>query len=256
MTEGILLMKQKRKNTIIAILEQLLPVVLAVVCILVMTVNTNQAMLAVPFPLNFEGEYSFDGGESWQVLTDSSDLSTDQGDLLLRGHFDEDLFPGGILYLYRDHFGISITVNGALSFQSIQSEILTLGEAGKTYLADTCGREWTLIGFENGLLRTDTIEIHLEKMHDYIDPEAYRNFLNSCYVGPIDTLIVESYLQPHVTAWTVFGSLLLILAVMMLGATAAAATFQTSMVQNLSKIPVAFCRRIPASGYDYGFFCK
>ena len=95
-TEGILLMKQKRKNTIIAILEQLLPVVLALVCVLVMTISTHQSHLAVPLPLNFEGEYSFDGGETWQALTDSSDLSTDHVNLLLRGHFDEDLFPGGI----------------------------------------------------------------------------------------------------------------------------------------------------------------
>ena len=167
-TEGIMFMKQKRKNRIIAILEQLLPVVLALVCVLVMTINTHQSLLAIPLPLNFEGEYSFDGGESWQVLTDSSDLSTDQGDLLLRGHFDEEIFPGGILYLYRDHFGISITVGGDLYFRSVQSEILTMGEAGKPYFADTCGREWTQIGFENGLQGTDTIEIHLQKMHDYI----------------------------------------------------------------------------------------
>ncbi len=40
-TEGIWLMKEKRKNRIIAILEQLLPVVLALVCVLVMTINTN-----------------------------------------------------------------------------------------------------------------------------------------------------------------------------------------------------------------------
>lgn len=229
-------MNQQRKNTIIALLEQILPVILAVVCILVMTINTHQSHLAIPLPLNFEGEYSFDGGETWQVLTAASDLSTEQGDLLLRGHFDEELFPGGILYLYRDHFGITITINGALDFMSIQSEILTMGEAGKTFLADICGREWTLIEFENGLLCTDTIEIHLQKMHDYIEPDAYRNFLNSCYVGPIDTMIVEAYLQPHVTLWSVFGSLLLILAVMMLGATVAAATFQTSMVQPLSKL--------------------
>lgn len=156
--------------------------------------------------------------------------------MLLRGHFDDDLFPGGILYLYRDHFGITITINGEINFLSIQSEILTLGDAGKPYLADTCGREWTLIGFENGLLHTDFIEIHLQKMHDYIAPDAYRNFLDTCYVGPIDTMIVEAYLQPHVIPWTIFGSLLLILAVMMLGAKAAAATFQTSMVQNLSKL--------------------
>lgn len=229
-------MKQKRKNTIIALLEQLLPVVLALVCVLVMTINTRQSLLAIPLPLNFDGEYSFDGGETWQVLTASSDLSADQGDLLLRGHFDNEIFPGGILYLYRDHFGISITINGELNYLSIQSEILSLGEAGKAYLADNCGREWTQIGFENGLLGTDTIEIHLQKMHDYIAPDAYRNFLNSCYVGPIDTMIVEAYLQPHVTHWTILGSLLLILAVMMLGATAAAATFQISMVQNLSKL--------------------
>ena len=229
-------MNQPRKNKVLAILEQLLPAILAAVCVLVMTVNTNQSHMAVPLPLYFEGEYSFDGGENWQTLTSSSDLSTDRGDLLLRGHFNEDLFPGAILYLYRDHIGIAITVNGELNFRSIQSEILTLGEAGKPYLADNCGRDWAMVGLENGLLRTDTMEIHLQKMHDYIDPDAYRNLLNSCYVGPIDTMIVEFYLQPHVTVWAILGSLLLILAIMMLGATAAAATFQTSIVRKLSKL--------------------
>ena len=124
-------MNQQRKNTIIALLEQILPVILAVVCILVMTINTHQSHLAIPLPLNFEGEYSFDGGETWQVLTAASDLSAEQGDLLLRGHFAEEIFPGGILYLYRDHFGITITINGALNFMSIQSEILTMGEIWK-----------------------------------------------------------------------------------------------------------------------------
>ena len=229
-------MHPKRRNTIIALVEQLLPVVLAAVCILVMTFNTYQAMFAIPLPLNFEGEYSFDGGESWQVLTAASDLSADQGDLLLRGHFNEELFPGAILYTYRDHFGITITVNGELSFMSIQAEILALGEAGKPYFADNCGREWAMIGFENGLPQTDTVEIRLEKMHDHIAPGAYRNFLNSCCVGPIDTMIVETYLQPHVTHWTIFGTLLFIVAVMLLGAALAAVTFQTSMVQYLGKM--------------------
>ena len=67
-------MKKQRKNVTV-LLEQLLPVLLAFVCILVMVLNTSQSILAVPFPLEFEGEYSFDGGESWQVLTAASDLS-------------------------------------------------------------------------------------------------------------------------------------------------------------------------------------
>ena len=103
-------MNQQRKNTVIALLEQILPVILAAVCIFVMTLNTRQSMMAIPLPMNFEGVYSFDGGETWKVLTAASDLSTNQGGLLLRGHFDEEIFPGGILYLYRDHFGITITI--------------------------------------------------------------------------------------------------------------------------------------------------
>ena len=229
-------MKQKRRNTIIAILEQLLPVILAFVCIVVMMSNSNQSYMAIPLPLTFEGEYSFDGGESWQTLTDASDLSTDQGTLLLRGHFDEELFPGGILYLYRDHFDISITVNGERYYQSLQAEILALGDAGKPYFADNCGKEWLLIGFENGLMNTDTVEIRLQKMHDYIDTDAYRNLLDSCYIGPIDTAIIEAYLQPYATPWGILGSLFLILAIMMLGATAAAAIFQIGVVKKLSKL--------------------
>lgn len=228
--------KLKEKTLIIAILEQLFPVILALICLLVMTVNSIQSTLAIPFPLDFEGEYSFDGGENWQKLTPSSDLSTDQGDLLLRGHFNEELFPGGILYLYQDHFGTSIKVNGELYYQSSQIEISMAGDAGKKYHAYTCNREWTQIGFENGLLTTDTVEIQLHKMHDYIDRDAYHNLLNSCYIGPIDTMIVEAYLRPHAIPWIILGGFLLLVAVMILGATIAAAFFQTTMAQNLSKL--------------------
>ena len=229
-------MKKQRNSTLFAVLEQVLPVILAIVCILVVTVNSYQSILPVPLPLNFEGQYSFDGGESWQMLTDTSDLSTNQGDLLLRGYFDETLFPGAILYLYRDHFGITIKINEELNYMSMQSEILTMGEVGKMYFVDSCGREWTMIGFENGLLTTDTIEIHLQKMHDHIDRDAYWNFLNSCYVAPVDTAIVEAYLQPKVFSWFIFGGFILFVAVMMLGATLAATIFQMSMVQSLSKL--------------------
>lgn len=220
---------------IIGVFEQLIPLVLAIACILAMSVNTQQAILPVPLQLNFEGEYSFDGGESWETLTAASDLSTKHGDLLLRGHFDYDLPQGAALYLYRDHFGITSEVNGERNYQSIQSQLLTMGEAGKKYYADTCSREWLILGFANGLAQTDRLEIRLQKMHGYIDDDAYRNFLSYCYMGPMNSMIVEAYLRPHVTPWIILGALLLIAAVMMLGATAAAAMLQSDMVQHLSK---------------------
>lgn len=229
-------MKKQSNKRLVILLEQLLPVLLAAVCILVMTINTHQSLMAIPLHLQFEGEYSFDGGESWQTLTADSDLSTSQGDLLLRGHFDNELAPGGILYLFRDHFGITIKINEEINYLSIHSELLMRGAAGRKYLPDVCGRDWVMIEFGQGVYETDTVEIHLQKMHDHIDQNAYRNFLNSCYVGPIDTMIVESYLQPHVTHWQLFGGFLLIVAVMLLGATIAAVFLRTSMVKHISKL--------------------
>lgn len=228
--------KQKRK-TLAAVLEQLLPILLSVICIFMLADNSYQAIMAVPCALNFEGEYSFDDGESWQVLTAESDLSVNRGDLLLRGHFDEELFPGALLYLYRDHIGVSIKVNGEMSFMSIQSEILKVDDdIARKYLTDNCGRDWTLINFYDGLKPTDTVEIHLQKMHNYVDRHAYRNLLNSCVTGPIDTKIVETYLQPYVSQWLLFAGCLLFVAVMMLGATVASVFFRTSVSRDLSKL--------------------
>ena len=229
-------MNIEKRRKVFAFLEQLLPVVLAIVCVLVMTANTWQATLAVPFPLYFEGEYSFDGGENWQMLTASSDLSADQGDLLLRGRFDEELFRGAILYFFRDHVAVTVKFNDETVFMSIQAEIMAAGEAGRTYRADVCSRGWELIELENGLFQGDTMEIHLQKMHDYIDPDAYRNFLNSCCIGPIDTKIVAAYLQPHVLPWVICGVVFLIAAVMILGATVAAALLRTRLVRSLSQL--------------------
>lgn len=229
-------MQAKKKNVFIAIVEQLLPLVLAVVCILLMTINTNQSILPVPRKLNFEGEYSFDGGKTWNTLSSSSDLSTNNGDLILRGHFDYDLSQTAALYIYRDHFGIVSKVNGERNYLSIQSQLLSMGEAGKKYFPDTCGKEWLVIKFQNGLSTNDTIEIHLQKMHDFIDADAYKNFLNSCYTGPAETMIIESYLQSHANYWLLLGCLFIVIAIMLLGATATSAVLRASTTQGLSTL--------------------
>lgn len=229
-------MSKQRKNILFAALEQLLPLILAIVCVLIMTVNTYQSYPAIPLPLNFEGAYSFDGGENWQELTATSDLSTDQGDLLLRGCFDEELFPGAMLYLYRDHIGITVERNGEVHHMSTLAEIQAMGIADWKYTVDNCGREWNMVSFEEGLFSTDVLEIHLQKMHNHVDRDAYRNFLNSCYVGPVDTAIIEEYLKPHVSSWFVLGGFILFVAIMMLGATLAATIFQMDVVLNLSKL--------------------
>ena len=44
-----------------------LPLLLAAVCLLSVTLGNHQAMLAIPMPQEFIGEYSYDG-ETWQPI--------------------------------------------------------------------------------------------------------------------------------------------------------------------------------------------
>ena len=63
-----------------------LPLLLALICLISVTINHHQASLSIPMPQEFIGEYSYDG-ENWQTLTAESDISAYDGDLLLRGTF-------------------------------------------------------------------------------------------------------------------------------------------------------------------------
>ena len=51
-----------------------LPLLLALICLLSAAINNHQAMLPIPMPQEFIGEYSYDG-EHWQTLTEESDIS-------------------------------------------------------------------------------------------------------------------------------------------------------------------------------------
>ena len=79
--------------------------------------QSNQAIMSMPMPLQFVGEYSQDGGE-WQTLSGETDLSACDGDLVLRGRFDPDLQEGTQIKLYLNHIGMNISINGECIFES------------------------------------------------------------------------------------------------------------------------------------------
>ena len=89
----------------------ILPLVLALLCLVSVTVGNHQAMLAIPMPQEFAGEYSYDG-QHWQTLTEESDISARKGDLYLRGTFLREMGEGWQLNFYLNHIGACIKVNG------------------------------------------------------------------------------------------------------------------------------------------------
>ncbi|MGN1136928.1 MAG: hypothetical protein ACI4SF_11985, partial [Oscillospiraceae bacterium] len=50
-------------------------------------IGSNQSAQAFLFPIGFQGEYSFDNGETWHTLSESSDVSAKNGRVILKGGF-------------------------------------------------------------------------------------------------------------------------------------------------------------------------
>lgn len=57
------------------------------------------------------GEYSQDGG-AWQTLSEDTDLSAYDGDLVLRVKVVPELMEGAQIKFYLNHIGMKISVNG------------------------------------------------------------------------------------------------------------------------------------------------
>ena len=70
-----------------------LPLLLALICLISVTGYHHQATLPIPMPQELVGEYSYDG-ENWQPLTEESDISALKGDLYLRGTFLREMGVG------------------------------------------------------------------------------------------------------------------------------------------------------------------
>ena len=84
----------KIKNRRFEYIGFVLPLLLALICLVSVTMNHHQAFLPIPMPQELVGEYSRDG-ENWQPLTEESDISALKGDLYLRGTFLREMDEGG-----------------------------------------------------------------------------------------------------------------------------------------------------------------
>ena len=119
-----------------------LPLLLALICLLLVTRNSYQASLPIPMPQELIGEYSWDG-VNWQPLAEESDLSALKGDLYLRGTFLREMEEGWQLNYYRNHIAASIKVNGE---EIYQDDILAVPDVTTKLFASVCARSWAATG--------------------------------------------------------------------------------------------------------------
>ena len=209
----------------------LLPLLLALVCIISVTLNHHQALLPIPMPQEFIGEYSYDGS-NWQPLTETADLSATKGDLHLRGTFLREMGEGWQLNYYRNHIGVRIKINGQMIYQD---DILEFSDPSPELFASMCARAWmgTLVP---AITPEDTIEIDLHNPHVYGNKTAYRDFLTTLCSDPVEWSILELNLDPHGEQFRILGVLFAATSLMLLGASIAAAIMHIPVGGTLLKL--------------------
>ena len=114
----------------------IMPVLFALLCLVFVVRNHNQASLPIPRTITFTGEYSYDG-ENWYPYDENSDISALDGNLTVRGHFDEEILEGEILNVYCNHIGVSIYANGKPVYMNAPAE---LGSYGLNLIPSMCGK--------------------------------------------------------------------------------------------------------------------
>ena len=220
-------MKERWKNNWIV---SLLLFLLSAICLLTVVLRGNQSSLSKPLLQIFTGEYSWDG-EVWYPLDDNADLNALDGDLFLRGHFSYDIFDGGRLYYYQNHIGVTIYLNGELLLIDTISEC---EEEGLALEPSMCGRRWDYI-MPPSITTEDVVELRLHNPHSHGNSSAYRDFLNTLYNSPNTSYILESYLKPYSSPLQMAGIVLVIVALMLLGAALASRVLRVPMGGSLWK---------------------
>lgn len=217
----------------IKLLSILLPILLGIICIALVIKNNNQAGMPVPKEIAFVGEYSYDG-VSWFPYEEGADISALEGDIILRGHLDSDTIEGALLNFYCNHIGVSIFVNGELQYIDTLAEIRNYGI---NLMSSMCGKRW-----EHMLCPTitteDEIEFRFINYHHHGNQNAYKEAMSSLLITPQDNTILEVYLKPYIEPFELTGYAVLIVAVMLLGASLSAVVFRSNMAGELFKLGI------------------
>lgn len=179
--------------------------VIACIALVMSCMGSNQAMLSTPLPLEFSGEYSFDGGLTWEKLDENTKLSAYDGDVVLRGDLGMSFPEGIMIHFYLDHIIAEIYVNGELSFIDCRNEI-------GLNPADCC-RQW--ITWETPeITENDIVEIRLTNPHSFGNKNAYNEFLSYIYSGLAITF--ERYILKTGQPYRMIGLTVIIVSIMLL----------------------------------------
>lgn len=222
------------KRCYLYVLTVMLPILLTVICLCSVIINNNQAIMPIPLKINFTGEYSYDG-ENWRIIMPDSDISALNGNIIIKGHFDKAVNEGAVLTFFCNHIGASVYVNGEIIYLDTQSEIIGYGI---DLMPSMCGKRWEQVRCP-AISEDDEIEFRFVNHHKYGNKTAYSEALSTCYLTSSDNKILECYLKPYIKPFQIVGSAILIVSIMLIGASITAVFTKSYTADRLFKMGMA-----------------
>lgn len=167
--------------------------------------QSHQAVMSIPIPVHFTGEYSQSGGE-WQMLDTETDLSSYNGAVTLRGRFDIELLEGAEIRFYLNHIGVDIYRDGEILYESSHEKF-----------PDMCGSTWVSWVLP-AASSEDVLEIRLNNPHGFGNRDAYNQFLDSIYMG--GDVVMKNYFERQSLPYKVTSIFILVVSIALIGTAA------------------------------------
>ena len=181
---------------------------LALMLLVVVNRQSQQAMPSFILPLTFEGSYRI-GGSEWQTLDEDTKLNALDGDLILRGTFGEDqeyLTEGTMISCYLDYIMMTISVNGEVVYGGYPYT--------ESLIRDLCSKAW--VTWATPQMRAgDVVEIRLENPYRFGNADAYNEFLRM--IVPATPEKLQGYLDKQTQPYWVAGLGMVICALVLFG---------------------------------------
>lgn len=215
----------------VKIVTYVVPVLLSLICFLSVVINNNQAIMPVPRPIPFSGEYSSDG-DNWVVFAGGDKINSFEDELIITGHFEQEIPEGYRLNFLCNHLGISVSVNGQTLYTNIRME---MHKNGRDLLPSMCGKEWSCFVCPQ-ISPEDEVEFRIINPHKFVAKNAYTDVFRTLYIGPNIGAVMDSYLQPYINPIRIIGGILIVIALIILGATIASAFMKSNITERLLKL--------------------
>lgn len=201
-------LKKVRPDFIICIVL----LIAAVILIFAAINNEDQAIMAMPLKVTFQGEYKT-GEEGWQPLENDTKITCPEGEVHLKGFFQLEAPDGTVIgrvekgmmiAAYFDHIGGEYIVGQCV--HEFDPENPMYGDS-------TCGEDWVF--FECPADENETVEMVLRNSHKYGNGDAVDTFLKSMYTypgAPFEQMMIQQG-APYRTA----GIVVMVVSFIMLG---------------------------------------